>query len=373
VLLRRLIEECALHGVSSIVLDPNNDLARLGDAWPTPPSGWTSTDAAKADAYLRGTEVVVWTPRRAKGRPLAFRPLPDFADVLDDADEFGDAVEAAVAGLLPRAQLTGRKIKTGQAVLREALEHFARDGGTELTAFIELLTDLPHGVSRLRSAHRLAADIAEALNAETVNDPLFGGTGEALDPGVLLTPSPGYRARVSVISFVGLQAEEQRQSFVNQLQMALFAWIKRNPAGDRPLGGLLVMDEAQTYAPSGAATACTASTLALAAQARKYGLGLVFATQAPKGLHNRIPGNATTQFFGLLNAGAQISAAAELAKAKGGRVDDIARLRTGHFYATSEGLGFEKLQIPMCLSHHPPSPLTADEVVARAQASRRPR
>ena len=67
-------------------------------------------------------------------------------------------------------------------------------------------------------------------------------------------------------------------------------------------GGLFVMDEAQTFAPSGAMTACTQSTLALASQARKYGLGLVFATQAPKGLHNRIPGNAATQFFGLLNA-----------------------------------------------------------------------
>ncbi|NEA33192.1 DUF87 domain-containing protein [Streptomyces sp. SID13031] len=373
VLLRRLLEECALHGVSSIVLDPNNDLARLGDAWPSPPAGWVAGDEARAAAYLRSTEVVVWTPRRAKGRPLAFRPLPDFADILDDPDELSDALEAAVAGLLPRAQLTGRKVKTGQAVLRESLEYFARDGGTELTAFIDLLADLPHGVSKLRSAHKVAAEVAESLNAETVNDPLFGGSGEALDPGVLLTPTPGYRARISVISFVGLPAEEQRQSFVNQLQMALFAWIKRNPAGDRPLGGLLVMDEAQTYAPSGAATACTASTLVLAAQARKYGLGLVFATQAPKGLHNRIPGNATTQFFGLLNAGAQISAAIELAKAKGGRVDDIARLRSGEFYATSEGLGFEKLQIPMCLSHHPPSALTADEVVARAQASRQPR
>jgi hypothetical protein len=36
---------------------------------------------------------------------------------------------------------------------------------------------------------------------------------------------------VSVISMIGLSSEEQRQSFVNQLQMALFAWIKRNPAG----------------------------------------------------------------------------------------------------------------------------------------------
>ncbi len=38
VLIRRIIEECAIQGVSSIVLDTNNDLARLGDAWPEEPS-----------------------------------------------------------------------------------------------------------------------------------------------------------------------------------------------------------------------------------------------------------------------------------------------------------------------------------------------
>ena len=59
-----------------------------------------------------------------------------------------------------------------------------------------------------------------------------------------------------------------------------------------------VMDEAQTLAPSGPMTPCTQSTLALVAQARKYGLGLILATQAPKALHNRIPGNAKTQFLG---------------------------------------------------------------------------
>lgn len=92
-------------------------------------------------------------------------------------------------------------------------------------------------------------------------DPLFGGVGQPVGPGELLTPEHGKRARVSVISLIGLTNDDQKQSFVNQLQMALFAWIKRNPDGDRPLGGLFVMDEAQTFAPSGGMTACTGSTL----------------------------------------------------------------------------------------------------------------
>src|SRR5690606_11945134 len=116
-----------------------------------------------------------------------------------------------------------------------------------------------------------------------------------------------------------------------------FAWIKRHPAGDRPLGGLLVLDEAQTFVPSLGSTASTESTLRLAAQARKYGLGMVYATQAPKGLHNMVSGNSATQFFGRLNAPVQIQAATELARAKGGRVEHISRLGTGRFYATAEG------------------------------------
>jgi hypothetical protein len=198
---------------------------------------------------------------------------------------------------------------------------------------------------------------------------LFGGHGTPMDPGLLLTPAAGKRARVSVVSLVGLPSDDVRQSFVNQLQMALFAWIKKNPAGDRPLLGLLIMDEAQTFAPSGAMTACTQSTLALAAQARKYGLGLVFATQAPKGLHNRIPGNAATQMYGLMNSPIQIEAARDMAKAKGGDVPDISRLTVGEFYLAAEGAAPRKIRTPLSLTHHPRSPLTAEEVLERARAS----
>lgn len=369
VLIRRLVEECALRGVSAIVLDPNNDLARLGDAWPESPAAWVPGDAERAADYLANTDVVIWTPRRESGRPLVFQPLPDFSGVRDDPDEFSEAIEAAVAAIAPRAKLDGRtqKAHLGMAVLRTAVRCYGSRGGNRLAGLIGLLSALPDGVSELENAEKIAAELAQTLTAAMVNDPLFGGTGAPADPGVLLTPAPGKRARVSVVSFVGLPSDDARQSFVNQLQMALFAWIKRHPAGDRPLGGLLVMDEAQTLAPSGAMTACTQSTLALASQARKYGLGLVFATQAPKGLNNRIPGNAATQFFGLLNAPVQITAAREMAAAKGGDVPNISRLRSGQFYAAVEGAAFEKVRTPLCLSHHPKSPLTTEEVLDRAR------
>ncbi|MGW5723935.1 ATP-binding protein [Amycolatopsis sp. NPDC003865] len=372
VLLRRIIEECARQGVSAIVLDPNNDLARLGDAWPEPPKDWRPGDADSAADYLANTEIVVWTPGRAAGRPLSFHPLPDFAGVRDDEDEFAAAIEAAVARLIPHARLTGaaKGAARGKAVLREALMHYAKGDSRSLPEFVDVLADLPVGVSKLATGTKTAADLAETLRAAMVNDPLLGGAGEPADPAVLFTPSPGKRARISVVSFIGLPSEEQRQGFVSQLQLEVFAWIKRHPASDRPLGGLFVMDEAQTIAPSGAGTASTQSTIMLASQARKYGLGLLLATQAPKGLHNQITGNATTQFFGRLNSPAQVAAANEMARAKGSTVGDISRLERGQFYVTGESFGFRIMRAPLCLSHHPPSPLRLEEVLDRARDGR---
>ena len=46
----RLVEEAALAGMPGIVLDFNNDLARLGEPWPEPPAAFTDEDATKAQA-----------------------------------------------------------------------------------------------------------------------------------------------------------------------------------------------------------------------------------------------------------------------------------------------------------------------------------
>ena len=76
-----------------------------------------------------------------------------------------------------------------------------------------------------------------------------------------------------------------------------------------------------------------------------------------------------TQFFGVLNSPVQIDAAREMAKMKGGDVPDLSRLASGEFYVAVEGEPPQKVRTPLCLSHHPRSPLTNDEVLARARSA----
>jgi hypothetical protein len=60
-------------------------------------------------------------------------------------------------------------------------------------------------------------------------------------------------------------------------------------------------------------------------------------------------------------------AAQEMARAKGGLMPDISRLRAGNFYIAIEGEAFRRVVAPWCLSYHPPSPLSPEKVMELAR------
>lgn len=85
---------------------------------------------------------------------------PIFKSVLDDPDEFNEAVEAAVASIVPRANLDGRTSRAhlGQAVLRSAVRYYGRRGGNSLRGLTELLAAIPDGVSELDNAAKIGGE-----------------------------------------------------------------------------------------------------------------------------------------------------------------------------------------------------------------------
>ena len=372
VLLRRIVEEAALLGIPSIVLDPNNDLSRLGDAWPTRPDTWSDEELAQASAYRARADVVIWTPGVTSGNPISLNLLPDFAAIgtkqdAETEDERNQAVEMARATLGPYLGPAGQRLQLKQGVLADALRLFARTGGGKLDDLVTLLSDLPEDVSRIGDATKLAREIANQLLAAIATNPLLQSQGHSLDPKTLFEARNG-KTRVSVINLGGLASEEARDSFVNRLQMSLFTFIKRAPSST---GRLYVLDEAQNFAPSGRGTACKASALSLVAQARKYGLGMMFATQAPKGLDNKVILNCTTQFYGKMGSETDAKTVKQLIHDKGGAADDIGKLPRGEFYFSTEGsLRPFKVRTPLCLSWHPPTPPTGEEILQLAKARR---
>jgi hypothetical protein len=377
VLIRRLIEEAALLEIPSIVIDGANDLATLGDRWPEAPAAWQAEDHERAEAYFQTTETVIWTPGRASGNPLHLEPLPDLAALADDADELNSALDMVRESLrktvAPGAAAAAQN-KLG--VLSAALRYFAKHGGGTIVEFMRLLRELPADAALgIDKEEKLAREMADLLKSEIESNPLLREAGAALDPGVLFGDVPGCRkVRVSVINFVGLPGLDSQRQFVSQLAMTLFSWIKKNPQPPgRPLRGLLVLDEAKDFVPSQGSTVCKPSLMRLAAQARKYHLGVVFATQNPKEMENTIIGNCSTQFFGRAGSPEAIRVVRDQIHLRGGSGDDVPTLPKGTFYVYNADAGMQvpkKVLIPMCLSHHRPSPLEETEILERARESR---
>jgi energy-coupling factor transporter ATP-binding protein EcfA2 len=372
-LLKRLIEEAVLLGVPAIIVDGGNDLSLLGDERPSAPDGWKLGDDRKARLYHERSDVVIWTPGIHRGNPLSLQALPDLAKVADDPDELEAALSMVVASLgAIVAPASGRSNPAALEVLLGALRHFATHGGGRLQDLIAFLTDLPpEAQAGVQYGDQIARQMSEQLLVESKLNPLLGQAGAQLDPQVLFgTPHPG-RTRVSVINLSGLPSERARQQFVDQLAMTLFSYIKDHPARYRPLLGLLVIDEARDFVPATRSVPGKESLLRLVPQARKYGLGILFATQAPKSVDQQLIASCATHFYGRVSSPAAIETVREQIRRRGGSGSDVATLMPNVFYAHTEGMSSPIRVAPLpCLSAHPPSPPGDFEIIQRAQRSR---
>lgn len=359
VTVRRIVEEAALAGIPSIVIDCAQDMSTFDEARKSVDPHWRAGDAERAKRFAAATDFVVYTPGKSAGRPLTLEPIPDLTPLREDADELESAV-AMVHGALASVVASGRsqRAQSKLGILTNTLTFFAKHvSKTSLPALIELLNELPEqALLGIANERKLAREMADALRIELVGNPLLKGSGTPLDPAILFgDDKPNGRTRISSISLVGLPSLEQQRSFINQLAMLLFAWIKKNPhpPAGRALRGLLVIDEAKDFIPAIKASSCKESMMRLAAQARKYKLGLVLATQHPKDIDTKIVGNCATQFYGRMVSPASLATATDLLNNLGATSANLSKLKTGQFYVNFPDGGLKSpalIQMPNSLT-----------------------
>ncbi len=376
-LLRRIVEEAALAGIPSIVIDSGRDLAALGDRGGERAQEPGEIDVSRRDQYHDSTDVVLWTPGREDGNPLLLEPLPDLSSLASDPNELQQAIDAVVDGLAFMLIPSKSGAETKRGILSRVLRFFATRGAGGLEGFMTLLSELPPE-ARLGIAGeaKKAREMGDILRAKLETNPMLRGRGIGLDPALLFGDVPGERAgtRISIISLIGLASTELQQQFLYQLGMSLFAWIRRNPhPPDRSLRGLLVIDEARDFVPALKSVPSKASLQLLVSQARKYHLGLVLATQHPKEIENKVIGNCATHLYGRAVSPAALNAIRELLRGRGGAADDVATLRPGQFYfsnAEANPAVPVRIQTPRSLS---PDRVYEEEEILEAAARCRQR
>jgi len=376
VFLKRVVEEAALLGIPSLVLDGANDLSRLALPWPDRPESFLDSDVQKSKDYFARSEIVIWTPGISNGNPIRLEPLPDFTAHGSTPDERAAQLDAAIEiATTSIADMIidgcGGTSQKQTAILKATMRYFARRAGGTIRDLAGLLREPPDDVIEpYEKGDKLARDLAERLYAQIENDPLIGGSGTPLDPAALLRSSNPGKTRVSVVSLIGLPNYDQKRRFVDQLSSALFSWIKKNPAPPGGILGLFVMDEAKDFVPSGKKVPGKENVQRLAAQARKYGLGLLFATQEPKSIEHSIVSNCSTLLGGKMSSPAAINALEQLLADKGTSASDVGKLPRGTFYFGTSPEKPRKVTTSLCLSYHPSTPPTESQVLELARKTK---
>jgi hypothetical protein len=374
VLLRRIVEEAALAGAPSLVFDCAGDLTQLGQAWAAEPPQWLEGDRAKAQKYLAATEVVVWTPGRSNGNPFSFPLIPDLRESAGengDPEDFLDLEnQIAFASDNLRAAMGVAKFKQEKsAALAVALRAMAHgDGEITVPGLIRRLKilaasdegDYPQEL--FEGARKVASDLElAAFRDQSLRDAKFNRVEE-------LFLSPSGKTRVSVISLSTIESPLRQQIAARSILNSVFSFMKNhNP---KYLNGLIVIDEAKELAPSVRSTPSKEVIIRLATMARKYGYGLIVASQDVTSVDNRVINNCDVLFVGKLSAPNAISTARAILQSPNA---DLPRLGAGEFFLKTSMAGFRdprKIRAPFCLSSHPPTPPNETEILALARASR---
>lgn len=336
-----LLEEAAIDGIPSIVIDPKGDLANLlltfPDLRPEDFAPWINPEdaqkknlspedyaAKQAEFWKKGlgewgedgarikrlrdaADFRIYTPGSNAGFQVSI--LKSFAappqTIRDDNELMAERVNTTVTSLLGLLGIDADPIKSREHILVSNILNAAWSAGKDLdiAALIQQIQSPPMtkvGVLDVESffpandRFQLAMSLNNLLAA-----PGFGAwmEGEPLDiHNVLYTPEG--KPRVAIFSIAHL-SDAERMFFVSLLLNQVLGWM-RMQSGTTSLRAILYMDEIFGYFPPVANPPSKLPLLTLLKQGRAFGLGVVLVTQNPVDLDYKGLSNTGTWFIGRL-------------------------------------------------------------------------
>ena len=336
-----IIEEAAIDGVPSIVIDPKGDLTNLlltfpnmtaddflpwvnneearkkgmstveyaakqAQTWKEGLASW-GQDLERVRRFKEAADFVIYTPGSTAGIPVSIlKTLSTPAKAITSDEElFQEKISTTVSSLLTLLKLPSDPLTSREHILlSNILDQLWREGkDLDVPILIGAIQNPPVkkiGVLDLDTFYPQKERLALAMMFNNlIASPSFGTwlNGEALDINKMLFTEKG-KPRVSIFSIAHL-SDPERMFFVTLLLDQVLAWA-RSQSGTTSLRALLYMDEIYGYFPPVENPPSKKPLISLLKQARAFGLGLVLSTQNPVDLDYKGLSNIGTWFIGRL-------------------------------------------------------------------------
>lgn len=336
-----LLEEAAIDGIPSIVVDPKGDLANLlltfpdlngedfrpwvneeearkkgispeefatkqAALWKKGLAGW-GQDGERIRRFRDAADFTIYTPGSSAGLPVSI--LKSFAApesvIIEDSDLLRERINTTVTSLLNLLGIEADPIQSREHILLSTILDTAwrQKEDLDLAGFIQAIQSPPVtriGVFDLESFFPSKERFALAMKINNLlAAPGFSAwlEGDALDIDRLYYTPEG-KPRISIFSIAHL-SDAERMFFVSLLLTQILGWM-RTKSGTNSLRSIFYMDEIFGYFPPVANPPSKAPLLTLLKQARAFGLGIVLATQNPVDLDYKGLSNTGTWFIGRL-------------------------------------------------------------------------
>src|SRR6185369_3265452 len=317
-----LLEEAAIDGIPSIIIDPKGDLANLlltfpdlstadfapwvneedaqkknlstndyatnqAELWKKGLADW-GQDGARIKRLRDAADFRIYTPGSNAGIPVSI--LKSFAappeSIRDDNELMTERVNTTVTSLLGLLGIEADPIKSREHILISNILNSAWAEGRDLDIaglIHQIQTPLMTRVGVLdvesffpsKDRFELAMSLNNLLAAPGFSTWM---EGEPLDIQQILHTPEG-KPRVAIFSIAHL-GDAERMYFVALLLNQTLGWM-RTQSGTTSLRAILYMDEIFGYFPPVANPPSKLPLLTLLKQGRAFGLGVVLATQNP--------------------------------------------------------------------------------------------
>jgi len=284
VLCKCVMEEGVKNNIPLIIVDPQGDIASLamkGDPEEIEKHG---ESLAFQEQFFEKARVAIFTPASSKAIPISVNPcrFPSEDTPREEAILALDLTATSLSGFLGY-DLNSDAGRGAKAYLFTILEHLWQEG--------QPIRDIDHLANLvLRPPLKIAEalfylvsrneppEIARKLRFLTVGTPsLMFKMGVQIDIEMFMDRSDG-KVPVNIIYLNTLSSANDKQFFLATLLKELYCWMLKNPSEEVQL--LFYVDEIAPYIPPYPRNPPSKEAYSfLFKQARKYGIGLVAATQ----------------------------------------------------------------------------------------------
>ncbi|NYT12582.1 MAG: ATP-binding protein [Methanomassiliicoccales archaeon] len=336
-----LLEEAALDGVPSIVIDPKGDITNLlltfpemrkedfipwvnpedamkndlsleeyaakqAETWKKGLASW-GEDGERIKRLRETSNFMIYTPGSNAGLPVSI--LKSFsappAEIIEDDELLQGRVGTTVSSLLGLLGIDSDPIGSRDHILISTIltEAWSNGYNLDLASLIHQIQSPPIkniGILDLESFYSSKDRFALAMKLNNLlAAPSFRlwFEGEPLEIKSFLFGSDG-KPKTSIFSIAHL-SEAERMFFVSLLLNHIVGWM-RTQSGTTSLRAILYIDEVFGYLPPVSNPPSKLPLLTLMKQARAFGVGVTLVTQNPVDLDYKGLSNTGTWFIGRL-------------------------------------------------------------------------